>query len=77
MALTKNERMHPYWLLSEVFAWCVKFLFVQVFRLSCEEILSPLSILSVFVCHKAIYTLPASPTTKYFHLEEAGAHLAC
>ena len=73
----KNDRMHLYRLLCEVFAWCVKFLFVQVFRLSWEEILSPLSILSVFFCHQVIYTLPASPTTKCFHLEETGAHLAC
>ena len=77
MASTKNERMP---LLSAAllnFAWCVKFLFVQVFRLSWEEILSPLSILSVFLPTSHLYTLPASPTTKYCHLEEAGAHLVC
>ena len=31
-----------------------------------------------FFCHQAIfYTLPATHTTKYFHLEEVGAHLVC
>ena len=51
--------------------------FVQVFRLSCEEILSLLSILSVFLPPSHLYTLLATPTTKYFHLEDAGAHLVC
>ena len=60
-------------------SFCVvcEIFFVQVFRLSWEEILSLLSILSVFSPPSHLYTLPASPTTKYFHLEDAGAHLVC
>ena len=73
-----------YRLFCQDFAWCVKFLFVQVLRLFWEEILSPLSILSVFFffflppSHQFVYTQgPATSTTKCFHWEEAGAHLVC
>ena len=60
-------------------SFCVvcEFFFVQVFRLSWEEILSLLFILSVFLPPSHLYTLPATPTTKYFHLEDAGALLVC
>ena len=37
MASAKNGRMPFYRLLCLVFAWCVKFLFVQVFRVSREK----------------------------------------
>ena len=36
--------------------------------------LSLLSILLVFLPPSHLYTLLATPTTKYFHLEDAGAH---
>ena len=42
-----------------------------------REFVTALSLLSVFLPPSHMYTLPASPTTKYFHLEDAGAHLVC
>ena len=64
-------------LLTAVLSFClgVKSLFVQVFRLSGEEILSQVSCLPYFLPPNHFYTLPVSPTTKYFHLEDAKAHL--
>ena len=76
MASAKNGRMPFYLVLCQVFAWCAIFFFVKVFRFSWEE-MSLLSVLSVFLPPSHLYTLLATPTTKYFHLEDAGAHLVC
>ena len=70
---------------SAKFPWCVKFVFVQVWkllkvwRLSGEEILSPLSILSGFLPPNYLYTLPASPTTNafFFRKKLKLAHIWC
>ena len=52
--------------------------FVQVFRLSWEEIfVTGLSCQFFFLPPSHLYTLLATPTTKYFHLEDAGAQLVC
>ena len=80
MAWAGNRKKHFYWLLRCVSAWCVKSLFVQVFRISGEEILSHVSCLPYFLLPNHFYTLPiasspASTTTKCLDLEDAKAHL--